>query len=118
MKVLARLLLVAVLVSALGVATRPWLDRAWFVYTLATEHPAAALPSPLAARPAPRVVDSWGNPRPGGRQHQGIDIFARKDTPVLSTTRGLITRIGTSRLGGQTVWVLGPGLERHYYAHL
>lgn len=31
---------------------------------------------------------------------------------------GLITRIGTNRLGGQTVWILGPGLERHYYAHL
>jgi murein DD-endopeptidase MepM/ murein hydrolase activator NlpD len=118
MKLLARVLLVALVVSALAVATRPWLDRAWFVYTLATERPEAALPTPVAPRRAPRVVDSWGNPRPGGRRHQGIDIFASKDTPVLSTTRGLITRIGTSRLGGQTVWILGPGLERHYYAHL
>ena len=118
MKVLARVLFVAVVVSALVVATRPWLDRAWFVCILATEHPPAALPGPVAARPAPRVVDSWGNPRPGGRRHQGIDIFASKDSPVLSTTRGLVIRIGTSRLGGQTVWILGPGLERHYYAHL
>jgi murein DD-endopeptidase MepM/ murein hydrolase activator NlpD len=58
------------------------------------------------------------NARPGGRQHEGIDIFAPKDTPVLSTTRGIVTRIGTNRLDGQVVWILGPGLERHYYAHL
>ena len=36
----------------------------------------------------------------------------------MSTTRGLVTRVGTSRLGGRVVWILGPGLERHYYAHL
>jgi peptidoglycan LD-endopeptidase LytH len=40
------------------------------------------------------------------------------DTPVLSTTSGLVTRVGTNNLGGRVVWVLGPGLERHYYAHL
>jgi murein DD-endopeptidase MepM/ murein hydrolase activator NlpD len=27
-------------------------------------------------------------------------------------------RVGTNTLGGQVVSVLGPGLERHYYAHL
>ena len=37
---------------------------------------------------------------------------------MLSTTRGIVTRVGTNNLGGQTVWILGPGLERHYYAHL
>jgi murein DD-endopeptidase MepM/ murein hydrolase activator NlpD len=36
----------------------------------------------------------------------------------MSTTRGIVTRVGTNRLGGQVVWILGPGLERHYYAHL
>ena len=118
MKLLARLLLVTFGVSVLALAARPFIERAWFVYTLAIEEPAAALPSPLAARRAPRFVDSWGNARSGGRRHEGIDIFAPKDTPVLSTTRGIVTRVGTNRLGGQIVWILGPGLERHYYAHL
>ena len=94
------------------------LERAWFVYTLASEDPAPVLHTPLAARRALRLVDSWGHARSGGRRHEGIDIFAALDTPVLSTTRGIVTRVGTNRLGGQVVWILGPGLERHYYAHL
>ena len=64
------------------------------------------------------IVDTWAAPRPGGRRHEGVDIFAPRDTPVVSTTRGLVTRVGTNDLGGQVVWVLGPGLESHYYAHL
>src|SRR5258705_8603434 len=118
MKLLARLLLVSLGVSVFAPAARPFIERAWFVYTLAIEEPADALPSPLAARRAPRFVDSWGNARSGGRRHEGIDIFAPKDTPVLSTTRGIVTRVGANRLGGQIIWILGPGLERHYYAHL
>ncbi|MGE8638481.1 MAG: M23 family metallopeptidase, partial [Achromobacter sp.] len=27
-------------------------------------------------------------------------------------------QVGTNNLGGQVVWVLGPGRQRHYYAHL
>jgi len=37
---------------------------------------------------------------------------------VLSTTRGIVARVGTNTLGGLVVWVIGPGLEWHYYAHL
>ena len=118
MRTLARVFVIVLLVCALSVAARPWIDRAWFVATLATEEPPAALSSPLATSRTPRFVNSWGNPRSDGRRHEGIDIFAPKDTPVLSTTRGIVTQIGTNRLGGQVVWILGPGLERHYYAHL
>src|SRR3954466_90020 len=118
MKLCARVLFVTLGVSLLALSTRPLIERAWFVYTLAIEKPAAALPSPLASERAPRFVDSWGNARSGGRRHEGIDIFASKDTPVRSTTSGLVMRVGTNRLGGRVVWVLGPGLERHYYAHL
>ena len=103
---------------AVASVAQPFVEHASFVYTLATQAPASALPNPLASRRVSRFVDSWGNARSGGRRHQGIDIFASKDTPVLSTTSGLVTRVGTNKLGGQVVWVLGPGLERHYYAHL
>jgi len=118
MKAIARALIAALVVCALVPGARPFVERAWFVYSLASEKPPTALPSPLASRRAPRFVDSWGNARSGGRHHEGIDIFAPKDTPVMSTTSGLVTKVGTNHLGGQVVWVLGPGLERHYYAHL
>jgi len=97
---------------------RPAAERAWFMWTLATEAPAERLPLPVGAKRRPHLIDSWGSPRAGGRRHEGIDIFAPKGSPVLSTTRGVITRIGTNALGGQIVGVLGPGLEFHYYAHL
>ena len=118
MRTLVRALIALLIVAATAVAARPWIERAWFVATLATEEPPAALSSPLATSRAPRFTNSWGNPRSDGRRHEGIDILAPKDTPVLSTTRGIVTQVGTNRLGGQVVWILGPGLERHYYAHL
>src|SRR5215217_2272575 len=118
MKRFTRLLFVALGVLGSAVSARPFIDRTWFVYTLAADDPATALHTPVATRRAPRFVDSWGNARSGARRHEGIDIFAAKDTPVLSTTRGIVTSVGTNRLGGRVVWILGPGLERHYYAHL
>ena len=47
-----------------------------------------------------------------------LDIFAARGTPVGSTTRGVVSAVRESGLGGRQVWVLGPALERHYYAHL
>ncbi len=37
---------------------------------------------------------------------------------MVSATEGLVTRVGTNRLGGNAVWVMGPGRQMHYYAHL
>lgn len=61
---------------------------------------------------------SWHAPRSGGRKHEGIDLFAKKGTPVLSATRGEIWRVGTDQLGGKVVTVLGDGPALYYYAHL
>lgn len=97
---------------------RPAAERAWFVYALATEAAPASLSNPVDAASARRLANSWGAPRSSGRRHEGIDIFSPKGTPVVSTTRGIVSRVGVNRLGGQVVTVLGPGLESHYYAHL
>ncbi len=35
--------------------------------------------------------DSFGAPRPGGRSHEGIDIFAEKMTPVVAIAGGTVT---------------------------
>ncbi|HVS01028.1 MAG TPA: M23 family metallopeptidase, partial [Thermoanaerobaculia bacterium] len=77
-----------------------------------------ALPVPVEGVVPRRLVDTWGASRSDGRTHQGIDIFAPLGTPVSSTTRGLVVNKGWNRLGGRTVTVLGPGGQRHYYAHL
>lgn len=116
---LAVLLALAFAAWAVIPVVEPAFRRAHFLYTLAREGPPQALPMPVAPRgPLARLTDTWGAPRSGGRRHEGIDIFAPKGTPVVSTTRGVVTRVGTNRLGGQVVGVLGPALEFHYYAHL
>lgn len=64
------------------------------------------------------IRDTWQAGRGPNRKHEGIDIFAPRGTPVQSATEGIVMRVGENRLGGQVVWVLGPGGQRHYYAHL
>ena len=60
---------------------------------------------------------SMGSPRVG-HKHQGSDIFAKKGTPVLSETRGIVIYNGILKLGGKVVLVLGPNFKMYYYAHL
>lgn len=64
------------------------------------------------------IADTFGAPRGAQRSHAGVDIFAPRGTPVLSATRGVVTSLRDGGLGGRQVWLLGPGREAHYYAHL
>ena len=50
--------------------------------------------------------------------HKGIDIFARKGTPVLAATQGVVLFQGEIALGGRVIAILGPKWRVHYYAHL
>lgn len=75
---------------------------------------------PVAGKGNADVGSFWGMERDGGRRrHEGIDIFARKGTPVVAATDGFITYTGERGLGGKQVWLrdglLGKSL---YYAHL
>ena len=85
---------------------------------LALKDPPASLPVPVDGVLPTAIRNTWGAPRDRDRRHQGIDIFAKQGTPVRSTTEGLIVRLGDNRLGGNVVWVMGPGRQNHYYAHL
>jgi peptidoglycan LD-endopeptidase LytH len=77
-----------------------------------------SLPVPVEGVAKARVTASFGDPRSGGRTHEGVDIFASRGTPVRSTTVGRIEYKGMRGLGGRIVRVTGPGGYVHYYAHL
>ena len=50
--------------------------------------------------------------------HKGIDIFAKRGTPVLASTSGLVVYTGNINMGGNVVAILGPKWRIYYYAHL
>jgi murein DD-endopeptidase MepM/ murein hydrolase activator NlpD len=118
MRTLSRSLAFAVVLIALEALLRPWLENLAYAIRLGGMPAPPSLPVPVAGVKPARLVDTWGGARSEGRRHEGIDIFAKRGTPVLAATEGIVMRVGTNRLGGQVVWVLGPGGQRHYYAHL
>lgn len=85
---------------------------------LRKQPPPRTLPVPVDRVSKSALRNSYGDPRSGGRSHEGIDIFAGRNTPVLATTEGYVSRVGRNGLGGNVVWVEGPAGWRHYYAHL
>lgn len=64
------------------------------------------------------INDSWQDPRPEGRLHEGQDIFANRGTPVFSAAKGYVVRMGVGELGGNFIYIAGAGGRRYYYAHL
>ena len=113
---IAKLLATALLGALLAILAP--IEHAFFALRLGFESAPETLSVPVEGVGVKALRDSWGAPRPGGRRHRGIDIFAPRGTPVRSTTRGVIVKTGRNRLGGNVVWVLGPGRQMHYYAHL
>jgi murein DD-endopeptidase MepM/ murein hydrolase activator NlpD len=116
---LLRPLLLASLLILCAELARPGLEYAWYALRLAAMPAPAQLPTPVAGVAPAARRDSWHAPRAGGaRRHEGMDIFAPRGRPVLAATEGIVLSVGVDRLGGKVVWVLGPGGQRHYYAHL
>ena len=90
-------------------------------YSLALAH-GGSLPFPVEAASQRDIGSRFGAPRDGGaREHHGVDIFAKRGTPVKAVTDGHV-RTGTGGIGGNHVWLsgglLGLGGARYYYAHL
>jgi murein DD-endopeptidase MepM/ murein hydrolase activator NlpD len=85
-----------------------------------THDTSAALAFPVAGRDVSAVRSYFRDPRDGGRrEHHGLDIFAPRGTPVLAAADGLVTSVGTNRLGGNVVWIWDPARgQTQYYAHL
>lgn len=75
---------------------------------------------PVAGAGNQSIQSFWGANRDGGnRLHEGVDIFAKRGTPVLAGTDGKVGFTGERGLGGKQVW-LSDGLFGNllYYAHL
>jgi peptidoglycan LD-endopeptidase LytH len=61
-------------------------------------------------------VDSFGDPRPGGRSHEGIDLIAAYGTPVVAVAPGSARPAGS--IGGLGVVVQHGSGDWTFYAHL
>ncbi len=83
------------------------------------QHTAATLTFPVEGRQGRSIVSSFGDPRDaGGREHQGIDIFAPGGTRVVAAAEGWVSAANTNNLGGNVVWIRTARGQSHYYAHL
>jgi murein DD-endopeptidase MepM/ murein hydrolase activator NlpD len=85
-----------------------------------TLHLEAQLAFPVEGHGMRSIQSVFGVDRDAGRRtHDGVDIFARRGTPVLAATAGQVYRVGITGLGGKVVWVRDPLRNiRVYYAHL
>jgi murein DD-endopeptidase MepM/ murein hydrolase activator NlpD len=77
----------------------------------------AALPFPVVGAKAESIRSVFGASRDAGRRnHEGVDIFVQRLTPVLAVAAGRAMP-RQDALGGNTVWLNTPGTS-YYYAHL
>ncbi|WP_339905299.1 M23 family metallopeptidase [uncultured Cyclobacterium sp.] len=77
-----------------------------------------SLAFPLPDMQSNQIASFWGDARSGGaRKHEGVDVFAKRGTPVRAVVNGVVRRTGQNRLGGNVVWV-NSGRYNYYYAHL
>ena len=62
--------------------------------------------------------DSWGDARSGGRAHQGVDMMAARNTPIVAIYSGTIQRLTDGSLSGLAIWFRSDGGDTFFYAHL
>ena len=61
--------------------------------------------------------DTWGDPRPGGRSHQGVDLLSPSGTPNVAVTSGRIEQ-GYGERMGNAIFLYGDNGVTYYYFHL
>jgi murein DD-endopeptidase MepM/ murein hydrolase activator NlpD len=66
----------------------------------------------------PRAFSNdWGQPRSGGRRHQGNDILSPRGTPVVASVGGTVTDHNSS-LGGLSYYLSGDDGNTYFGTHL
>lgn len=64
------------------------------------------------------IFPNFGDPRSGGRTHEGEDLMAVKGTPIVSPTPAVVIRTGVGASEGNYVYTANPGGETFVYMHL
>jgi LysM repeat protein len=65
--------------------------------------------------------DGWGDPRGGGRRHEGTDLFAASRSYVYAVVDGTLTRRAWDQPGrraGNAWWLTADDGTYYFYAHL
>ena len=62
-------------------------------------------------------TDTFGDPRAGGRTHQGTDMLAARGTPIVAIEDGVIEKAYVSSLGGISIILRGRSGDSWFYAH-
>lgn len=77
------------------------------------------LPVPILFGVTPdNLTHNFGDPRSGGRSHEGLDIMAPKGAPVVTPTEAVVIRSGVGDSAGKYVYTANPGGETFVYMHL
>lgn len=83
----------------------------------------AKKPSPAATRisgacpvPAASFTDTFGDPRSGGRSHEGTDLMAPQGSPVYAVADGVV-RTASSSAGGISLYLRADDGDVFFYAH-
>lgn len=76
--------------------------------------PPASLLMPVDGALVADVYPSFGDPRSGGRQHEGVDVMAARGTPVRAAAPGFVTRVDPDAI---SVTIVGDGGIRYFYTH-
>lgn len=80
----------------------------------------ASLGFPVLGHDSRDIGSGFGAPRDGGRRrHHGVDIFARRHTPVIAPSKAFVRRVSESDIGGLNIWLHDAKRDLHlYFAHL
>jgi murein DD-endopeptidase MepM/ murein hydrolase activator NlpD len=62
-------------------------------------------------------TNDWGQPRSGGRRHEGTDMLAPRGTPVVANVAGTV-RPHDSGLGGISYYLSGRDGNTYFGTHL
>ncbi len=75
---------------------------------------------PVIGKDENAIQSIFGDPRDGGkREHHGVDIFAKRHTPVIAPVDGSVRFVGTRGIGGEVVWLRDTKRGNSlYFAHL
>ena len=74
---------------------------------------------PVNGKSSKSIGSYFGDPRDGGkRDHHGVDIFAKRHTPIIAPTRAYVRSVATRGLGGKVIWLRDSKGHNLYFAHL